>query len=80
LFGGLDEWKDQVLFPTVAERPTPEEAARFARLKAISAHFGGTPQAGAAGQRAVPRALPKVAAPPAPAGAKPPAKKRKEGC
>ncbi|MBE3133566.1 MAG: rhodanese-like domain-containing protein [Acidobacteria bacterium] len=81
LFGGLDEWKDQVLFPRPAPNPTPEDTARFARMAAVSTHFGGTPQVGeAASSSAAPRALPKVAAPPPSSGARPPAKKRKEGC
>lgn len=81
LFGGLDEWKDQILFPTLSSNPTSEEKARFARVSAISAHFGGTPQtadSAAPLNRSLP--MPQVAAPAPPAGAKPAARKRKEGC
>ncbi len=92
LKGGLDEWKDQVLFPAVADNPTPIERARDERLKSISAFFGGQPRSAtsvAADAAAMPGiatpatpALPKVAAPPSPAaGAKSAApKKKKEGC
>jgi len=91
LKGGLDGWKDQVVFPIVADNPTPDERARDERLKSISAFFGGQPRnaaAAAAGAVVMPGmaapatpAMPKVVAPPSPAGGpKPPAKKKKEGC
>jgi rhodanese-related sulfurtransferase len=92
LKGGLDEWKDQVVFPVVADNPTPSERARDERLRSISAFFGGQPrsaEAAAAGTAARPGqassqtpALPKVAAPPSPAGGGKPAppRKKKEGC
>jgi len=91
LKGGLDEWKDQVVFPVVADNPTPAERTRDERLKSISAYFGGQPRSAAAvaaGPAAMPGmaaaaapALPRVAAPPSPGGgAKAPAKKKKEGC
>jgi len=92
LKGGLDEWKDQVVFPVVADNPTPADRARDERLRSMSAFFGGEPRseaAAAAGEAVLPGlaspalpAMPKVAAPPSPAGgAKPPAKKKKkEGC
>jgi rhodanese-related sulfurtransferase len=91
LKGGLDEWKDQVVFPVLADSPTPVQRARDERLRAMSAFFGGQPRsaaavaAGAAATEgfATPQtpAVPRVAAPPSPAGgAKPAAKKRKEGC
>jgi rhodanese-related sulfurtransferase len=91
LKGGLDEWKDQVVFPVVADNPTPGERARDERLRSISAFFGGQPRSAsavAAGPTATPGmaaaaapALPTVAAPPTPAGGpKPAARKKKEGC
>jgi len=90
LKGGLEEWKDQVLFPAVADNPTAAERARDERLKSISAFFGGQPRSAAAAAAGSPApamaaspmpAAPKVVAPPSPAGvAKPAAKKKKEGC
>jgi len=81
LFGGLEEWKDQVLFPTLGPNPTVDEKARFVRVAAVSAHFGGAPQtAGAVSAPGRSLPLPKVAAPTIPSGAKPAARKRKEGC
>jgi rhodanese-related sulfurtransferase len=87
--GGLEEWKSDVLYPLLAPNPTLEAARRNARLTAISAHFGGHPRIGAAGDVSsavnVPAAgeAPKVQ-PPKPdaataTAAKKPAKK-KEGC
>lgn len=80
--GGLDEWKNQVLFPALAEKPTPEQAKQNEKLKTIAAHFGGTPVAG--GAEAAGSARPSVAMPKLdlPAGGLAPAKKAKkrEGC
>jgi rhodanese-related sulfurtransferase len=91
LKGGLDEWTDQVLFPAVADSPTPADRARDERRRSISAFFGGQPRSAAAvaaGSAAMPGmaapaapALPKVVAPSTPAGGpKPAARKKKEGC
>ena len=91
LKGGLEEWTDRVVFPVVADNPTPADSARDERLKSISAFFGGQPRSAAAAAAGAPAmegmrasgapAMPKVAAPPSPAGgAKPAAKKKKEGC
>lgn len=80
LFGGLDEWKDQILFPALPDPLMPGDAARNARLREISAHFGGTPRTGVAEASATRLTLPKVTVPGARPGAKPLAKKKKEGC
>jgi rhodanese-related sulfurtransferase len=92
LKGGLEEWNDQVVFPVVADDPTPTDRARDERLKSISAFFGGQPRSAgavAAGVAAMPGlvapatpAMSKVAVPVLPGGGvTPPApKKKKEGC
>lgn len=92
LKGGLDAWKDQVVFPVVADNPTPDERARDERLRSISAFFGGQARSAAAvaaGASAMPGmaapatpVLPKVVAPPSPSGGAKAAtaKKKKEGC
>ena len=92
LKGGLDAWKDQVVFPVLADHATAAERARDERLRSISAFFGGQPRSAAAvaaGANAMPGmaapatpTLPKAVAPPSPpGGAKAaPAKKKKEGC
>lgn len=44
LRGGLEEWKDKILFPKLASSATEEEKARFEISSAISRYFGGAPQ------------------------------------
>ncbi|RMH70670.1 MAG: rhodanese-like domain-containing protein [Gemmatimonadetes bacterium] len=46
LLGGLDEWKDTILFPVIPANISPEEEAKYAKLKAVSKFFGGSPQTG----------------------------------
>lgn len=83
LRGGLDAWRDEVLFPLLAGDPTPFQASRNARLEALARHFGGQPRGGDGTAVAPPPtgAFPKVETPAGPTA--PPAgarKKKKEGC
>ncbi|HSF41897.1 MAG TPA: rhodanese-like domain-containing protein [Thermoanaerobaculia bacterium] len=86
LRGGLDEWNDRILYPTLPVGATPGQQAAFEKDRQLSAFFGGTPRIGT--QAAAATALPVPAAPApkvqAPAGPKAPAgtpkKKKKEGC
>jgi hypothetical protein len=94
MLGGLDGWKDEVLFPVMPPDASPQQLARFERTAAVARFFGGTPRTASSaaagpdgGQQlpalATPAApeLPRLA-PPAPGRASPvsaPAKK-KEGC
>jgi rhodanese-related sulfurtransferase len=87
LKGGLDEWKEQVLFPILAENPTPFQRARDERLKAVAAFFGGQPRVGVPGSAApLPMMttgsmpVPAVVGPASPSGVRPPVRKKKEGC
>ena len=86
LLGGLDAWKDEVLFPVAPTRPTPDEQARFERSAQLARYFGGKPRLAAApGSEPQPMALPaapaNVAVPTLPAGTTGGGpKKRKEGC
>jgi len=82
LKGGLEQWKDDVLFPTLADKATPQERARFERSAALARFFGGAPRtAGSAAVAAKAPEMPKVEAPVAPAGpAAAPPKRKKEGC
>jgi hypothetical protein len=82
LRGGLDEWKDRILFPRPATNPTPEQEAAFAKAREVSRYFGGSPQdAGGEQRQAVTAPLPKLPAPAAPPAGSPVAgKKKKEGC
>ncbi len=88
LLGGLAGWQEHVLYPL---EPAPDapiaERAAFARAGEIARHFGGAPRpwsdsGSAPAALAPPRPTsPAVAAPVAPpTGAKPGAKRKKEGC
>jgi rhodanese-related sulfurtransferase len=82
VLGGLDAWKDEVLYPALPAQASALERARFERAAAVARFFGGEPRA--EGGTAVPASveLPKLAAP-APSGAATPVaprKKKKEGC
>jgi rhodanese-related sulfurtransferase len=86
LLGGLDAWKDEVLFPLMPQNPGPEEQARFERAAQVARFFGGQPRA-AAGPGTQPIALPTqvtgpalVAPPTLPAGATGGPRKKREGC
>ncbi len=46
LDGGLEKWKDEVLFPKLAADATPEQIAEFEKIKEICKYFGGVPQTG----------------------------------
>lgn len=88
LRGGLDEWNDRILYPTLPANATPQQRAAFEKDRQLSAFFGGTPRIGGAQQEtatALPAspaiAAPKVQAPSMPkAPAAAPRKKKKEGC
>jgi rhodanese-related sulfurtransferase len=86
LRGGLDAWKDEVLFPVQPSSPTPDQAARFERSVQLAKFFGGQPRAAAAPGSAplalpVAAVVPSVAPPTLPGGGAPAApRKKKEGC
>lgn len=80
LRGGLEEWKDSVLFPRIPEHPSNDELAAFEKAKYVSRYFGGEPQSGGVIQEAkrtiaAPKLNGSVSAPKS--GGK---KKKKEGC
>jgi rhodanese-related sulfurtransferase len=95
VLGGLDGWKDEVLFPVMPSDAGPQELARFERTAAVARFFGGTPRMASdaaastgGGQQlpalATPEApeLPRLA-PPAPgrsSAASAATKKKQEGC
>ena len=45
VLGGLDGWKDEVLFPVMPADADPQELARFERTAAVARFFGGAPRA-----------------------------------
>lgn len=81
LFGGLDAWKDEILFPALPADATPEETAAFARVASMSEYFGGTPRTGleAVGE-AADAPMPKVEMPSGGPVVPTRKKKKKEGC
>jgi rhodanese-related sulfurtransferase len=82
LHGGLEAWKDSVLFPRIPDNATPAQSVEFAKMREVSKFFGGSPQAAAGDSVAMPAAaMPKLTLPaPKPAAAAAPKKKKKEGC
>jgi rhodanese-related sulfurtransferase len=81
LSGGLDEWKDKILFPRLNDSASPTEIAAFEKAKLVSKFFGGNPQIGGGTEATAPKlTMPKLEAPGAvqPKGVA--AKKKKEGC
>jgi hypothetical protein len=95
VLGGLDGWKDEVLFPVMPVDATPQQRARFEQVAAIATFFGGQPRAADAAAAAAPGSpeIPTVTTPVAPAlpsiappvagraaPAGAPKKKKKEGC
>jgi hypothetical protein len=83
VLGGLDAWKDEVLFPSPAADAGPQARAQFERAAQVAKFFGG--EARVAGDAVAPTAgaeLPKLTAPPPMPGPATPVakKKKKEGC
>jgi rhodanese-related sulfurtransferase len=74
LKGGLDAWKNDVLFPVMPADPGPEEKTRFGKAAHLARFFGGQPRAAATGgeaqlldMSALQASAPAVAAPTLPA-------------
>jgi rhodanese-related sulfurtransferase len=87
LDGGLDGWKEDVVFPIAPANPTPWQTARFERRLQVAKFFGGHGRAadaeGSAGALTIAAPeVPKAAAPAAaaPGGGAVSKKKKKEGC
>ena len=83
VMGGLEAWKDEVLFPSLTADASAADRARFERAAALAQFFGG--QARVGGEAAAPAEaaeLPKLAAPVTSGPAAPVSqrKKKKEGC
>ncbi len=55
--GGLDEWKNEVLFPRLPQDPTGGDVARNAKLSMLCAHFGGHPRSSSADETGASNAL-----------------------
>lgn len=84
VLGGLEAWKDEVLFPTPPATAEPAARAQFERAVHVARFFGGEPRGvGPATTATTPLDLPKLTAPPPMPGPATPSaarKKKKEGC
>lgn len=83
LRGGLEGWKDEVLFPVLPDQPTPQQQARLEHTLSVASFFGGRPRQGVGTEAVSLKApeLPKLEAPALPGGAAAaPKRKKKEGC
>ena len=82
VLGGLDAWKDEVLFPTLPADADAQARAQFEQAAQVAKFFGGEARTGSEATAASTLELPKLTAPPpAPGPATPVAKKKKkEGC
>lgn len=80
LLGGLDAWKDEVLFPALPAGAGPEEQAAFEKARSVSEHFGGRPRTGVDAAEAEDVPLPTVEMPTQATPVAPRKKKAKEGC
>ncbi|MDH7604327.1 MAG: rhodanese-like domain-containing protein [Melioribacter sp.] len=85
LKGGMNAWKNEILYPKIADNATPEEKSEFEKVKQISFYFGGMPQiisgttASSIIQNVQAPSIPKISAPPA-GNLKSATKKKREGC
>lgn len=78
--GGLEGWKDQVLFPSLSTEAGAEQKADFEKARSVAEFFGGRPRTGSSEAKAADLTMPKLdmPAPIAPVGGA--KKKKKEGC
>lgn len=82
LQGGLDAWKENVLFPALPETPAADALAAVEQVERVSLFFGGSPRTGGGLKEpgAEPMVLPVVEMPTAPVASPAAKKKRREGC
>ena len=81
LTGGLDEWKERILFPSLGAGASEEDSLHFLKIAEVSKYFGGTPQTGVqTSEVSAVKQMPKLQSPAGntPAGVQ--KKKKKEGC
>ena len=76
LKGGLNAWKEEILFPVLSETASPEERVLFAKRKALSEYFGR----GAPGVRRDTTATPAKPRPVPPAKVVLEREKTRDGC
>lgn len=79
LDGGVEAWKDEVLFPSLAANASEEEKAEFEKMAEVSKFFGGTPQTGTE-ENEKEITMPKLELPAAVPMTTPKRKPKREGC
>jgi rhodanese-related sulfurtransferase len=79
LDGGLEKWKDEVLFPKLAVDATPQQIAEFEKRKEICKYFGGVPQTDSTqvNENKIKLPTPEITSQP---NITKPKKKKREGC
>lgn len=83
LSGGLNSWKNEILYPKRNLNLTPDDSIKFEKIKEVSLHFGGTPQIQMSGSltnievTSAPKVVPNLPKVTLPVGT---TKKKKEGC
>ena len=80
LNGGVDKWKDEVLFPALPADATPQQKTEFDKMAAVSKFFGGSPQTGGTSQSKKEISMPKLKLPAAVPMSTPSNKPKREGC
>ncbi len=81
LTGGLDEWKDKILFPSLSTGASLQDSLNFLKIAEVSKYFGGEPQTGTQTAEVTgAKQLPKLQAPAGNVPAGVTKKKKKEGC
>jgi len=79
LDGGLEKWKDEVLFPKLAVDATPQQIAEFEKRKEICKYFGGVAQTDSTqvNENKIKLPTPEITSQP---NITKPKKKKREGC
>jgi len=82
LLGGLNAWKDTILFPYIPADPDPAQIVALEKMKEVSRFFGGSPRTGEGGTESMESTpLPKIESPVLPdRPAATQRKREKEGC
>ena len=81
--GGMNSWKNEILYPKRNAILTPEDSIKFEKTKQVSLHFGGSPQMQMSETTSndvvtpSPKVLPNLPRVTIPSGT---TKKKKEGC
>lgn len=80
LDGGINAWKDQILFPKLIADATPEQTIEFNKMKEVSLYFGGAPQENSEQVNKAEIKMPELKAPVQTNLTTAPKKKKREGC